>query len=126
MPAPLNDTPTEFRIVSTEFRYPPAKVWVKAGRPVTLVLDNSGAETEHGVMLPAFGFRLMAKAGEITRSGNEGHADRQHSLKTINLLSFFPISEWLPPLLQYASGLNRSQYILASPCVHTGTRRVGA
>jgi type IV secretory pathway TraG/TraD family ATPase VirD4 len=23
-------------------------------------------------------------------------------------------------------GLNRSQYILASPCVHTGTRRVGA
>jgi plastocyanin len=68
MQAPLNDTKsTEVRIVSSEFRYAPAKVWVTAGRPVTLVLDNSGAETEHGIFLPAFGFRLMAKTGEINR-----------------------------------------------------------
>src|ERR1700730_7478970 len=59
--------PAEFRIVSAEFKYAPAKVRVAAGRAVTLVLDNSGAETEHGLFLPAFGFRLRAKAGEIAR-----------------------------------------------------------
>jgi uncharacterized cupredoxin-like copper-binding protein len=40
---------------------------VPAGRGVTVILDNSGAETEHGLFLPAFGFRLQAKAGEIVR-----------------------------------------------------------
>jgi Copper binding proteins, plastocyanin/azurin family len=38
-----------------------------AGRAVTLVLDNSGAETEHGIFVPALGFRLDAKAGEVVR-----------------------------------------------------------
>ncbi len=66
--ASLNDTkPAEVRIVATEFKYAPAKVRVAAGRAVTLVLDNSGAETEHGLFLPALGFRLQAKAGEIAR-----------------------------------------------------------
>ncbi|MGH6835580.1 MAG: cupredoxin domain-containing protein [Methylocella sp.] len=64
----LNDTkPAEIRIVSTEFRFSPATVLVDAGGAVTLVLDNSGAETEHGLFVPALGFRLQAKAGEIAR-----------------------------------------------------------
>jgi len=68
VPGPLNETKTaEVRIVSTEFGYAPAKVMVIAGRAVTLVLDNSGAETEHDLFVPAFGFRLRAKAGETAR-----------------------------------------------------------
>jgi hypothetical protein len=43
------------------------KDWGAAGRPVTLVLDNSGAETEHGIFIPAFGFHLAAMAGEVAR-----------------------------------------------------------
>ncbi len=66
---PSNETkPGEVRIVSTEFRFSPATVLVAAGRMVTLVLDNSGAETEHGLFVPALGFRLQAKAGEIARN----------------------------------------------------------
>jgi plastocyanin len=65
---PSNETkPAEVRIVSTEFNYAPAKVWVMAGRAVTLVLDNSGAETEHGLFVPALGVRLEAWAGGIAR-----------------------------------------------------------
>jgi uncharacterized cupredoxin-like copper-binding protein len=45
----------EVIIVSTEFKYVPAKI------------DNSTAETEHGIVLPAFNFRLEVKAGEIAR-----------------------------------------------------------
>ncbi|MDQ6868737.1 MAG: hypothetical protein M3178_10140 [Pseudomonadota bacterium] len=53
----LNETkPAEVRIVSREFRFSPAMVWVAAGRAVTLVLDNSGGETEHDLFLPALGF----------------------------------------------------------------------
>lgn len=64
----LNETNfAEVRIVSTEFKYAPAQLRVTAGREFTLVLDNSGAETEHGFFLPALGFRLQANAGEITR-----------------------------------------------------------
>jgi plastocyanin len=59
--------PVEIKIVSTEFKYSPAKVWVAAGRKVTLILDNSKAETEHGIIIPAFGIRLTAAAGEIVR-----------------------------------------------------------
>jgi len=66
--ASLNDsTPAEVGIVATEFQYAPAKVRVAAGRPVMLVLDNSGAETEHGLFVPSLGFRLQAKGGEIAR-----------------------------------------------------------
>ena len=59
--------PLEVIIASTEFKFVPAKVQVPSGRAVTLVLDNSGAETEHGIILPAFNFRLEVKAGEIAR-----------------------------------------------------------
>ncbi len=66
--ASLHDTkPAEVRIVSTEFRFSPATVLVAAGRAVTLVLDNSGGETEHDLFLPTLGFRLQAKAGQVTR-----------------------------------------------------------
>ncbi|MCI0745971.1 MAG: cupredoxin domain-containing protein [Verrucomicrobia subdivision 3 bacterium] len=65
----VNETkPSEIRIVSTEFKYAPSKVRIAVGRTATLVLDNSGAETEHGLYVPAFGFRLQAKAGEIARN----------------------------------------------------------
>ena len=65
---PSNETkPAEVRIVSTEFRFSPATVLFAAGRPVTLVLDNSGAETEHGLFVPGLGFHLQVKAGEIAR-----------------------------------------------------------
>jgi uncharacterized cupredoxin-like copper-binding protein len=80
--ASLNDTkPAEVRIVSTEFKYAPAKVIVPAGRAVTLVLDNSGAETEHDLFLPALGFRLQAKAGEIARKSSvfEKHGEYKFS-----------------------------------------------
>src|ERR1700738_4938699 len=64
--ASLNDTkPAEVRIVSTEFRFSPATVLVVAGRAVTLVLDNRGAETEHGLFVPALGFRVQVNAGGI-------------------------------------------------------------
>jgi plastocyanin len=61
-------SPIEVRIISTEFKYVPAKVGVTVGRTVTFILDNSNAETEHGVIVPAFGFRLEAKAGEVVRT----------------------------------------------------------
>jgi plastocyanin len=65
---PLNETKlAEVSIVSTEFRFSPTTVLIAAGRAVTLILDNSGAETEHGFFLPALGFRLEAKAGQIVR-----------------------------------------------------------
>ena len=57
----------EVWVASTEFKYAPANVRVTAGRMVTLVLDNSGGETEHGLFVPGLGFRLQAKAGEIAR-----------------------------------------------------------
>lgn len=64
----LNEArPTEIRIVSTEFKYMPPKIQIAAGHKVTLILDNSGAETEHGLFLPAFNFRLDAKAGDVAR-----------------------------------------------------------
>ena len=67
-PGPLNETkPAEVRIVSTEFGYAPANVMVIAGRAVTLVLDNSGAETEHDLVVSAYGFSMQAAAGETAR-----------------------------------------------------------
>ena len=57
----------EVWVASTEFKFVPATVRVIAGRSVTLVLDNSQAETEHGIKMPAFGFYLIAKGGQVTR-----------------------------------------------------------
>jgi len=57
----------EVWVASTEFKFVPATVRVIAGHSVTLVLDNRQAETEHGINLPAFGFYLMARRGQVTR-----------------------------------------------------------
>jgi plastocyanin len=57
----------EVWIASTEFKFVLATVRVIVGRSVTLVLDNSQAETEHGIKMPAFGFYLIAKGGQVTR-----------------------------------------------------------
>jgi uncharacterized cupredoxin-like copper-binding protein len=65
--APGDAQPAEIKITSTEFKFVPAKISAVAGRPVTLVLDNSKAETEHGIFVEALGFRLNAKPGEIVR-----------------------------------------------------------
>lgn len=59
--------PLELRIVATEFKFAPARITVPSGTPITLVLDNSAGETEHGIVVPAFDFRLDAKAGEIAQ-----------------------------------------------------------
>ncbi len=67
MPRKKKSLAVEIKVISSEFNFIPARVWAVAGRPVTLVLDNSKAETEHGIVVPAFGFRLIAKAGEIAR-----------------------------------------------------------
>ena len=56
---------SEVWVASTEFKFVPATVRVIAGRSVTLVLDNSQAETEHGIKMPAFGFYLIAKGGQV-------------------------------------------------------------
>jgi len=67
-PATPGEAPqAEIKIVSTEFKYSPAKVVVPAGHAVTIILDNSGAETEHGIFVPALGFRVEAEAGETAR-----------------------------------------------------------
>lgn len=59
--------PAEIKIISTEFKYVPAKIRAVARQPVTLVLGNSQGETEHGIFVPTLGFHLDAKAGEIVR-----------------------------------------------------------
>jgi hypothetical protein len=46
----------EIRIVSTEFKFVPATVRALAGRPVTLVLDNSGARPSMAFLSPPLGF----------------------------------------------------------------------
>jgi plastocyanin len=57
----------ELRIVSKEFAFsvPPARV--VAGRPVTVVLDNSLGETEHRLVFTALALRLSANAGGVTK-----------------------------------------------------------
>jgi cytochrome c oxidase subunit 2 len=60
-------SPAEVRIVATEFKYAPSEVRVKAGAPVTLVLDNSQAATEHGLAVPVLKFRVDARAGQVAR-----------------------------------------------------------
>jgi plastocyanin len=57
----------EIKIVSTEFKFVIPAQRIVAGEPVTLVLDNSQAESEHAVFFQALGVRLFAQAGEIVR-----------------------------------------------------------
>jgi plastocyanin len=57
----------ELRIVSKEFAFSLPPTRVVAGRPVTVVLDNSQGETEHQLVFPALGLRLFAKAGGVAK-----------------------------------------------------------
>lgn len=58
---------TELRIVSTEFSFSSLSKPLVAGRPVTIVFDNSQGETEHSIAAPALGLRLFARAGEVVK-----------------------------------------------------------
>ncbi len=55
--------PQVLRIRASEFSFSPAVLKTVAGRPVRLVLDNSGGATEHDVQIPALGVRIFAPAG---------------------------------------------------------------
>jgi|GEM_PF-1287326 plastocyanin len=57
----------ELRIVSKEFGFSVSPTRVVAGRPVTIILDNSHGETEHQLVFPALGPRLFAKAGDVAK-----------------------------------------------------------
>lgn len=57
----------EVWVASTEFKFVPATVHVSTGRQVTLVLDNSQAETEHGIDVSVLGFHLIARGGQVAR-----------------------------------------------------------
>jgi uncharacterized cupredoxin-like copper-binding protein len=58
---------SELRIVSTEFKFSQSSKHVLAGRPVTIVLDNSQGETEHLIVARALGLRIFARAGEVVK-----------------------------------------------------------
>jgi len=65
-PQPAMAAPqSEVKIGSSEFKFAVSAQRIAAGQPVTLVLDNSEAESEHAVFFPALGVRLFAQAGEI-------------------------------------------------------------
>ena len=67
MPSPAiaaETAPQVLRIRASEFSFSPAVLKTVAGRPVRLVLDNSGGTTEHDVEIPALGVRIFAPAGE--------------------------------------------------------------
>jgi plastocyanin len=63
----LAPSQNEVKIVSTEFKFAIPAQRIVAGQPVTLVLDNSQAESEHAVFFQALGVRVFAQAGEIVR-----------------------------------------------------------
>ena len=57
----------ELRIASTEFKFTQSSTPIVAGRPVTVVLDNSQGETEHLIVSPTLGLRIFARAGEVVK-----------------------------------------------------------
>lgn len=65
--APLEAPQNEVKIVSTEFKFSSPSQRIIAGQPVTLILDNAHAESEHAIFFPGLGVRLFAQAGEIAR-----------------------------------------------------------
>lgn len=55
--------PPEIRLTVSEWTFSPKQLQLPAGKPVTLVLDNTG-KLEHDVTIPAFGVALKAAAGK--------------------------------------------------------------
>jgi plastocyanin len=53
---------TGVKIVSTEFKYEPATLHVATGRSVTVILDNTQAETEHGIFIFTRGDHICSPA----------------------------------------------------------------
>jgi len=51
-------------ITASEFKFVPSNVPVAAGQKVTFTLDNKGV-VEHDLTIPATGFTLLAKAGQV-------------------------------------------------------------
>jgi nitrite reductase (NO-forming) len=51
-------------ITASEFKFVPSSVPVAAGQKVTFTLDNKGV-VEHDITIPATGFTLFAKAGQV-------------------------------------------------------------
>ena len=69
-PSTLADHPNEawvmsqeVRISATEFSFTPTVIKVHVGQPIHLVLDNSRAETEHVITIPALDKRIQAASG---------------------------------------------------------------
>jgi uncharacterized cupredoxin-like copper-binding protein len=54
-------------IASTEFKFTQPSTPIVAGRPVTIVLNNRQGETEHSIVVPALGLRILARAGEVVK-----------------------------------------------------------
>jgi uncharacterized cupredoxin-like copper-binding protein len=54
-------------IASTEFKFSQPSTPIVAGRPVTIVLNNSEGETEHSIVVPALGLHILARAGEVVK-----------------------------------------------------------
>ena len=65
--APLAAPQKEVKITSTEFKFLSPTQRIIAGQPITLILDNAQAESEHAIFFPGLGLRLFAPAGEIVR-----------------------------------------------------------
>lgn len=57
----------EVRIAASEFKFSTPSGQIYAGEPVTLILDNSAAESEHAILFQGLGVRLFAQAGETVR-----------------------------------------------------------
>ena len=103
----------EVRIISTEFSFTPAQVRVAAGRELTLVLDNHLGETEHKFVLPALGFHLEARAGEIT----EKHPNHEARRVRLHLRPAWP------PRCRHARHANRRRPMSGSPVAGGGGPR---
>jgi len=63
----------KIEVIGKEFSYSPAKVTVKAGQPVTIVLKNTGS-IEHDITISKAGFKLTVpgnNTGEKVLKANE-------------------------------------------------------
>ncbi|MEQ1638152.1 MAG: copper-containing nitrite reductase [Methylococcales bacterium] len=64
--ATLQVSPTEIKIIASEFNYKPAQINAKVGENVRLTLDNKQGAIEHDFVIKELGIHLSAKAGQVT------------------------------------------------------------
>lgn len=67
LPVQPESTPVEIKIITTEFRYNPTTLKIKAGQPILLTLDNSQGTIEHNLVIKDLGIKITAKTGEIVK-----------------------------------------------------------